>query len=126
MNITTLPDLPVQSREIAILVVGTKYGAVYELYAHTQLALKTTNLDSQMVEQIKQGIKPQDLSRTDSIAYDVASALVSETGPLKNELWQRSLEVLGRSGTTALIQFVGFYSWVCTVLNGFDVPAPEH
>lgn len=110
---------------MAILVVGTKYGAAYELYAHTQLASKTTNLGDQTVEQIKRGIKPESLSQTDGIAYDVAYALVSETGPLRDDLWQRSVDVLGRSGTTALIQFVGFYSWVCIILNGFDVLVPE-
>ncbi|KAK5143362.1 hypothetical protein LTR32_004500, partial [Rachicladosporium monterosium] len=39
-----LPGLSLEARETAILAVGARFQAGYELYAHTRMAVKTTKL----------------------------------------------------------------------------------
>ncbi len=34
-------------------------------------------------------------------------------------------QILGVSGTTSLIHYCGFYSYIATILNGFDAQNPE-
>ena len=121
----TIPGLPADAKETAILSTGAHYKAPFELYAHGHLAAKTTGLSKDQTEQICNGTKPDGLDEACSIAYDVAKHLSSVPGPLPQDLWERSIRVLGKDGTLALVHYVGMYAYTCIVLNAMDAPVPD-
>ncbi|KAK0273770.1 hypothetical protein LTR54_016611 [Friedmanniomyces endolithicus] len=119
-----LPGLSLEARETAILAVGARFQAGYELYAHTRMAVKTTKLGEERVRLIAGGEKPKDLEEASGVAFDVATHLSSKPGALPQEMWNRSVRVLGKEGTLALVHFVGLYAYTCIVLNAMDAPVP--
>jgi len=116
--------LPPDAKETAILTCGAHFKAPYELYAHENVA-KTTTLSEQQIESIKGDNKPADLNDQCSIAFDVSQYLCNKPGRLPQDLWDRSVQTLGRDGTVALIHYVGFYAYLCIALNAADVPVPQ-
>jgi alkylhydroperoxidase family enzyme len=116
------PKLPRRVREVAILVTGANFRAAYEIYAHVLLAEKR-GLEDDKIATIVAGQRPANLSPEETIAYDVAAALV--TGHVLPELtYKRAVEAFGEDGAMELIYLVGFYCFVSVTLNGFDVPVP--
>jgi 4-carboxymuconolactone decarboxylase len=69
-------------------------------------------------------VKPNDLAKDESVAYDFAFAL-SRGGVLPEPLYRLALATFGQHGTNELIYLVGLYALVSTTLNGFNVPVPE-
>lgn len=117
------PTLPRTLREVAILVTGANFRSAYEIYAHVLVA-ENRGLDDEKIATIVVGQRPNDLTAEESIAYDVASALVS--GHVLPDLtYRRAVEALGETQTMELIYLVGLYCFVSVTLNGFDVPVPE-
>jgi 4-carboxymuconolactone decarboxylase len=117
----TLPD---NIRQIAILVVGARYDAAYEIYAHIAVA-EQEGMAEERLATLVAGLKPSDLARDESIAYDLAYAL-SGGGVLPEPLYRLALSAFGQHGLNELIYLVGLYALVSTTLNGFNVPVPEH
>jgi alkylhydroperoxidase family enzyme len=117
------PTLPRPIREVAILVVGARFRAAYEIYAHVVLG-ERVGLPDDKIATIVAGQRPSDLTREEAIAYDVASALVSSAG-LPEINYRQASEAFGPHGAAELIYLVGFYCIVSVTLNGFDVPVPD-
>ncbi|EMC96403.1 hypothetical protein BAUCODRAFT_473441 [Baudoinia panamericana UAMH 10762] len=124
-KVAGIPGLPQNARETAILATGAHYKAAYELYAHSNVATKSTDLNVQQVWQICDGKKPANLDEKCEIAYDVATYLSSTPGPLPQTLWKRAVRALGKDGTIALVHYVGLYAYTCIILNAVDAPVPE-
>ena len=120
-----IPGFPADAKETAILTVGARYEAAYELYAHKNVAIKKAGMSKDVVEAIAKGEKPKGLNEGCDVAFDAASYLVSKPGPLPKELWDRSLKAFGKEGTVALVHYVGAYAYTCVVLNAMDAPVPE-
>jgi 4-carboxymuconolactone decarboxylase len=117
------PKLPKTVREVAILVTGTHFHSGYELYAHILVA-ELRGLSDDTIATICAGQRPADLGRSEAIAYDVASALV--TGRLLPKLnYEQAKAEFGEEGLAELIYLIGLYCSVSITLNGFDVPVPE-
>lgn len=116
----TLPD---NVRQIAILVVGARYDAAYEIYAHIAVA-EHGGMSAQRLATLVADLKPGDLAADESVAYDLAYAL-SRGGVLPEPLYRLALSTFGQHGTNELIYLVGLYALVSTTLNGFNVPVPE-
>jgi 4-carboxymuconolactone decarboxylase len=116
----TLPD---NVRQIVILVVGARFDAAYEIYAHIAVA-EREGMKPERLATLVADLKPTDLARDESIAFDVAHALV-RGGTLPEPLYRLSVITFGQHGTNELIYLVGLYSLVSTTLNGFNVPVPE-
>ncbi|KAK0789328.1 hypothetical protein LTR91_023591 [Friedmanniomyces endolithicus] len=104
-----LPGLSLEARETAILADG---GQDYEVGGGAGRL-------------IAGGEKPKDLDEESGVAFDVATYLSSKPGALPQEMWNRSVRVLGREGTVALVHFVGLYAYTCIVLNAMDAPVPQ-
>jgi alkylhydroperoxidase family enzyme len=121
--IASNPTLPRPIREVAILVVGARFRAAYEIYAHVALGEKV-GLPDDKIATIVAGQRPSDLTREETIAYDVAAALVG-SGGLPELNFRQAREAFGPHGAAELIYLVGFYCLVSVTLNGFDVPVPE-
>jgi 4-carboxymuconolactone decarboxylase len=116
----TLKDEP---RQVAILVTGAHFDAAYEIYAHVAVA-EQERMSPQRLSQLCANIKPGDLSPEESVAYDVAFALVNG-GVLPEPCYALALDTFGQHGTNELIYLVGLYALVSMTLNGFNVPVPE-
>ena len=110
-------------RQIAILVVGARYNAAYELYAHVAVAEKE-GMTAARLAALVAGLKPVDLSPEENAAFDFSYAL-SRGGTLPEPLYRLAIDTFGQHGTNELIYLVGLYALVSTTLNGFNVPVPE-
>jgi 4-carboxymuconolactone decarboxylase len=115
--------LPDKVRQVAILVVGARYNAAYELYAHVAVA-EHEGMAPERLAALVAGLKPLDLSKEENVAFDVAHALC-RGGVLPEPLYRLALATFGQRGTNELIYLVGLYAMVSTTLNGFNVPVPE-
>lgn len=122
--ITAIPGLSPKAREIAILTTGSTYKAGYELYAHRIIGLRCGLSESQ-INEIKQGRMPSHLDEQEAVSYQVAYELTRKPGPLSAALWEKTEKLLGLNGAKALVNLVGFYSYVSIFLNGFDVAVPD-
>ncbi|MES2160935.1 MAG: carboxymuconolactone decarboxylase family protein [Pseudomonadota bacterium] len=116
----TLPD---NARQIAILVVGASYNAAYEIYAHIAVA-EREGMSAERLATLMADVKPVDLSKEESVAYDMAYAL-SRGGTLPEPLYRLAVSTFGQHGANELIYLVGLYALVSVTLNGFNVPVPE-
>jgi 4-carboxymuconolactone decarboxylase len=121
--LSSSPSLPRAVREVAILVTGAKFRAAYEIYAHVLVA-ELRGLSDEKIATIVAGQRPNDLTREEAIAYDVASSLVSG-GVLPTLTYRQAVTAFGEDGTAEFIYLVGLYCMVSVTLNGFDVPVPE-
>jgi alkylhydroperoxidase family enzyme len=121
--LSTAPGLPRPVREVAILVTGARFHAAYEIYAHVLVA-ELRGISDAKIATIVAGERPVDLTREESVAYDMASALVSG-GVLPELTYRQAVAQFGDAGAAELISLVGLYCMVSVTLNGFDVPVPE-
>jgi alkylhydroperoxidase family enzyme len=110
-------------RQIAILVVGARFDAAYEIYAHIAVA-EHEGMKPERLATLCANLKPTDLAADESVAFDVAYALV-RGGTLPEPLYRLAVDTFGQHGANELIYLVGLYSLVSTTLNGFNVPVPE-
>lgn len=111
-------------REVAILTVGGAFGARFELYAHEIMAA-AFGLAPGVIATLAAGGRPHGLSEQQAIAHDIARSLV--TGHIVPEAtYQQAVRLLGRDAVAELIFLIGGYCLIATILNGFDVPAPDH
>ena len=110
-------------RQIVILVVGARFDAAYEIYAHIAVAEKE-GMKPERLATLVANLKPVDLAPDESIAFDVAYALV-RGGTLPEPLYRLGVTTFGQHGLNELIYLVGLYAMVSTTLNGFNVPVPE-
>ncbi len=110
-------------REVAILTVGGAFGSRFELYAHEIMA-KAFGLSPNIIASLAAGSHPHGLSEEESIAHDMAYSLVNgHTIPAST--YNRAVDLLGQNGTGELIFLISGYCLIATILNGFDMPAPE-
>jgi alkylhydroperoxidase family enzyme len=110
-------------RQIVILIVGARFDAAYEIYAHIAVA-EREGMKPERLATLVADLKPPDLAPDESIAFDVAHTLVRGS-TLPEPLYRLAVDTFGQHGTNELIYLVGLYSLVSTTLNGFNVPVPE-
>jgi 4-carboxymuconolactone decarboxylase len=122
-TMTKARRIPDNARQIAILVVGARFGAAYEIYAHEAVAVDTHKMSGQRIATLVSGSRPGDLSDEEGAAYDVAHALVNG-GILPEPTYRCALGLFGQAGLNELIYLVGHYCFVSVTLNGFDIPVP--
>ena len=121
--LSSSPKLPRPVREIAILVTGAHFHSAYEIYAHVLVA-ELRGIGDDKIATIIAGQRPDDLTREEALAYDLASALVSG-GVLPALTYQQAVALFDEEGTAEFIYLVGLYCMVSVTLNGFDVPVPD-
>jgi alkylhydroperoxidase family enzyme len=123
LALTAEASLPDNVRQIAILVVGARYDAAYEIYAHVAVAEKD-GMTAERLATLVADLKPDDLDPQERVAYEVAYAL-SRGGVLPEPVYRLALATFGQHGLNELIYLVGLYALVSTTLNAYDVPVPE-
>ena len=123
MAMTANATLPDNVRQIVILVVGARYDAAYEIYAHIAVA-EREGMKKERLAALVADLKPTDLTPEENVAFDLAYKLV-RGGVLPEPLYRLAVETFGQHGTNEMIYLVGLYALVSTTLNGFNVPVPE-
>ena len=123
LAMTASASLPDNVRQIVILVVGARFDAAYEIYAHIAVA-EREGMSAHRLATLVANLKPNDLSPQESVAFDFAYALV-RGGTLPEPLYRLAVETFGQHSTNEMIYLVGLYCLVFTTLNGFNVPVPE-
>jgi alkylhydroperoxidase family enzyme len=123
LAMTAGASLPDPVRQIVILVVGARFDAAYELYAHIAVA-EHEGMTAQRLATLVADLKPDDLTPEESVAFDVAYKLV-RGGTLPEPLYRLAVTAFGQHGANEMFYLVGLYSLVCTTLNAYNVPVPE-
>jgi 4-carboxymuconolactone decarboxylase len=123
LALTAQATLPDNIRQIAILVVGARFDAAYEIYAHIAVA-EREEMKAERLATLVADLKPSDLTRDESVAFDFAYAL-ARGGTLPEPIYRLAVETFGQHGTNELIYLVGLYCLVSTTLNAYNVPVPE-
>jgi 4-carboxymuconolactone decarboxylase len=116
---TTLPKSVLQ---VAVLVTGTRLGARDQSYGHEPLA-ERAGVPTAKIATIVAGERPTDLTRDETVAYDVAAAL-NRGGPLPKTISQAGIDAFGKEGMAEILCLVGCFHLVGVLLNGYDVPVP--
>jgi 4-carboxymuconolactone decarboxylase len=123
LAMTAKASLADNVRQVVILVVGARFNAAYEIYAHIAVAEREGMKPARLATLVGD-LKPNDLTAEESIAYDVAYALVRGS-VLPEPLYRLAVTTFGQHGANELFYLVGLYSLVSTTLNAFNVPVPE-
>jgi alkylhydroperoxidase family enzyme len=123
LAMTAQASLPDNVRQIAILAVGARFDAAYEIYAHIAVA-EREGMPQRRLATLVADLKPDDLSPEESVAFDVAYALVRGS-VLPEPLYALAVQTFGQHGANELFYLVGLYSLVSVTLNAFNVPVPE-
>jgi 4-carboxymuconolactone decarboxylase len=90
---------------IAILVVGARFDAAYEIYAHIAVA-ERDGMTPERLAALVGDLKPNDLPKEENVAFDVAYKLV-RGGTLREPLYRLTIGTFGQHGTNELIYLVG-------------------
>jgi 4-carboxymuconolactone decarboxylase len=115
--------LPKAVREVAILTVGGKLGARFELYAHEIMA-EASGIPPGTISALASGGCPSGLGEQENVAYDIARTLVGGH-IVPASTYNLAVQLLGRDGVAELFFLIGGYCLIAMVLNGFDIPAPD-
>lgn len=113
-------SLPGTWRELAILRVGHRYGALYEIHHHECLA-RSVNLHEAAIAAAKPGSNESALTSDERLVLELTDELLDRHG-LSVESRDRALSLLNANQLADLVLTVGFYQLVCNFLNTFGVP----
>lgn len=108
--------------ELGICMVGRKWTAQYEWYAHRALAEKA-GLAPAILDAIAEGRQPTGMDADETIVYNFAKELLDTTvvGDLN---YNAMKDRFGEQGVIDLICALGYYSLVSMVLNVAQVQLP--
>ena len=115
--------IPAPLNELAICMVGRKWTAQYEFWAHRKLAIDA-GLAPAIVDALAAGERPAVLSADEALVHDFTRSLL-DTGQVPDELFGRARERFGERGVVDLVGAVGYYCMVSLVLNVDRVPLPD-
>ncbi len=121
--VSTMGRLSDAVKQIAILAVGSRFKAAYEMYAHAAVGGRD-GLSADKMAAVCAGQKPTDMTREEATAFNVAMALL-DGGVLPGPTYDAAREALGQGALNELIQIVGLYALVSVTLNAYDVPTEE-
>jgi 4-carboxymuconolactone decarboxylase len=109
------------TKQMVILITGARFQAAYELYAHSIVGSAAGLTDAQ-ISTLSSGELPVDLNPEQTIAADVAIALL-RGGVLPDAVYKQAVAQIGQDGLNEIVFLVGLYCVVSFTLNAFDVPS---
>lgn len=115
-------SLPGAAREIAILVVGVKWMAEYEWWAHARIG-RREGVSEETIDAIRRGERPALSDPVERVVYDFTAALL-DTGKVDRATYDAARARLGDEGLVELVTLTGYYTLVSFILNAFEVPLP--
>jgi 4-carboxymuconolactone decarboxylase len=111
-------------RQVVILTVGSVWESPYELYAHAAIARKNGWSDT-AISALVAGRRCAELSNEEPTAQEFTRQLTRNRA-VDDELFAFAKATFGVKGVADLVFLAGCYLVVCSFLNAFKVPAPEH
>jgi 4-carboxymuconolactone decarboxylase len=116
-------SIPTALNELAICIVGRRWTAQYEFWAHRRLAI-AAGVAPEILDAVAEGRRPEGMSADEAAVYDFTTSLL-DTGHVSDALFDRVHEKFGDRGVIDLIGAAGYYTLVSMVLNVDRVPLPE-
>ena len=123
IHLRTQNALPRHLFELAVLTTARIWTAQYEWYAH-ESHVAAAGLDPALVEEIRQGRKPDFAEADEELVYDMVCE-ISETRALGDDSYQRAVQLLGEQGVIDLLTIIGYYTMIAVVLVGLEVDTPD-
>ena len=114
-------SLSEREREIAVVVINSKFHSIYPTNAHERAA-KAAGLPADKVEALLSGLPTSFDDKREQVVYEMATCLANSRWVSKM-LFYRAVEALGHEGITDVICLMGFYTSVSMTLAFYDVPA---
>ena len=114
---------PKDLRELAILRVGWRYAARYELFHHERIG-KFVGLGDAAIAAAKEGPTASGLSSDEALVLRMTDELLDEHG-LSQTSRDEALRRFSNNELADLILTIGHYQQVCIFLNTFGVPVEE-
>jgi len=113
-------SVPGTWRELAILRVGHRYGAAYEIHHHERIA-RSVGLPEEAIAALKVIGSEAKLAADMQIIVQLTDELLDRHG-LSAAARDQALTLLTANQLADLVLTVGFYQMVCNFLNTFGVP----
>jgi 4-carboxymuconolactone decarboxylase len=114
-------SLSEREREIAVVVITSKWHSAYPSNAHEKRG-KEVGLPDAAVEAIIAGLPTSFDDKREQVVSEMAKCL-SEARWVSKGLYDRAVEALGHVGITDVICLMGHYTSVSMTLAFYDVPA---
>src|SRR6201990_3255301 len=114
-------SLSEREREIAVVVINSKWHSIYPTNAHER-AGKAAGLPAAKVEALLSGLPTSFSDTREQVVYEMATCL-SNSRWVPRGLYDRAVEALGHQGITDVICLIGYYTMVSMTLAFYDVPA---
>src|SRR5262245_20366275 len=114
-------SLSEREREIAVVVINSKWHSIYPTNAHER-AGKAAGLPADKVEPLLSGLPTSFDDKREQVVYEMAMCL-SNSRWVSKGLYDRAVEALGHVGITDVICLMGYYTMVSMTLAFYDVPA---
>ena len=114
-------SLSEREREIAVVVINSKWHSIYPTNAHERAA-KAAGLPDNKVEAMLSGLPTSFDDKREQVIYEMATCLANARWVAKG-LYDRAVDALGHVGITDVITLMGFYASVAMTLAFYDVPA---
>jgi len=115
-------SLPPRLSELAILTTARHWSAEFEWLHHKQPALDS-GLDPQIIESIRQGIKPVFAKEDEHAVYDFSLELQNNRA-VSDATYNRCVELIGQDSVVDLVGVLGYYSLISMTINAFEIDAP--
>jgi 4-carboxymuconolactone decarboxylase len=116
-------SIPKALNELAICMVGRKWRAQFEFWAHRRFAIEA-GLSPTILDAVAAGRRPEGMSADEAAVHDFAAALL-DTGHVSDEAFERIKSRFGDQGVIDLTGAVGYYCLMSMVLNIDRVPVPN-
>lgn len=113
-------SLPGNLREVAILRVGHRYDAAYEVHHHERLG-RSVGLSESALTATRLDADDASLTQAEKQIVQLTDELLRDHG-LSAESRDRALSFLTTNQLTDFVLTVGYYQMVCNFLNTFAVP----
>ena len=117
---TTLTE---RVRQVVILTVGAVWACDYERYAHSAVA-REAGIPQAAIEALARGEPAEDLDERERLAQSFTMRLTAERR-IDDELYRAAEAAFGARGIVDIGYLAGCYDAISSLLNAFDVPAPE-
>jgi len=114
-------SLSEREREIAVVIINSKFHSVYPTNAHER-AGKAAGLPADKVEAMLSGLPTSFDNEREQVVYEM-SVCLSNSRWVSRGLYDRAVKALGHVGITDVTCLLGFYSSVSMTLAFYDVPS---
>ena len=112
-------SLPAHLSELAILTTACIWDAKFEWHAHVSPAL-AAGLDPAIIDALAVDKLPMFNSSEEALVYEFTKELNLKRS-VSDELYTRSVVILGEGGVVDLVGVLGYYSLISMTIKVFDI-----